>query len=80
MHDFRIQIFNHKHFQDFYEDNNLQFLTDLTDCMQTFVESHSNKDNDKPKDDDRVMTNALIDVAGREGAITLFKGTKLDFV
>ncbi|KAK6107010.1 putative zinc finger in N-recognin (UBR box) family protein [Brugia pahangi] len=59
---------------NFYEDNNLQFLTDLTDCMQTFVESHSNKSNDKPKDDDRVMTNALIDVAGREGAITLFKG------
>uniref|UniRef100_A0A158Q7U4 UBR-type domain-containing protein n=1 Tax=Elaeophora elaphi TaxID=1147741 RepID=A0A158Q7U4_9BILA len=57
-----------------YEDNNLQFLTDLTDCMQTFVESHSNKNNDKPKDDDRVMTNALIDVAGREGAITLFRG------
>lgn len=51
-------------------------MTDLTDCLQTFVESHSDKNNDKPKDDDRVMTNALIDVAGREGAITLFRGSK----
>ncbi|VBB32224.1 unnamed protein product [Acanthocheilonema viteae] len=59
---------------NFYEDNNLQFLTDVTDCLQTFVESHSNKSNDKLEDDDRVMTNALIDVAGREGAITLFQG------
>ncbi|KAM3720904.1 putative E3 ubiquitin-protein ligase [Dirofilaria immitis] len=63
-----------KNCSNFYEDNNLQFLTDLTDCMQTFVESHSNEDRDKSKDNDRVMTNALIDVAGREGAITLFKG------
>ncbi|VDO56594.1 unnamed protein product [Onchocerca flexuosa] len=63
-----------KNCANFYEDNDLQFLTDLSDCMQTFVESHSNKDGDKPKDDDRIMTNALIDVAGREGAITLFKG------
>lgn len=57
-----------------YDDNNLQFLTDLGDCMQTFVESHSDNKTGETNDSDRAMTNALIDVAGREGAITLFRG------
>ncbi|VDN05142.1 unnamed protein product [Thelazia callipaeda] len=57
-----------------YEDYNLQFLTDLNDCMQTFVDSHSNDDSKRQRHDDRYMTNALISVAGRETAITLFRG------
>lgn len=55
-------------------------MTDLADSMQAFVESHSNKDENGQKDVNRIMTNALIDVAGREGAITLFRGTKVDLL
>lgn len=56
-----------------YEDNSLQFLTDLTDCMQAYVDSHGNNDSDEPKDD-RAIANALISVAGREVAVTLYQG------
>ncbi|VDN28223.1 unnamed protein product [Gongylonema pulchrum] len=60
-----------------YEDNNVPFLTDLADTLQAFVASHSNNKTDKTSsssDEDRAVTNALIEAAGRDGAILLYQG------